>query len=211
MDNGDVAERTDDQRQNQIAEKQNHVEIIAHLQPQRDQPGEKEPNKPHADVSDHNPARFTQVSVGERVNHGHVALHTCQHVEEHLHTGGDGEHVAPHLDHVLVVFVGASEAGEGGGHAEELHDHHVEGEDVQRIHGRRALLPPAQKPEAQDEGGEREQEEEVGDGEGGEDGGTGRGTEAGGGGSGGVLGGRGVGVHGAEEEERRRRRKKRGF
>ncbi|KAF3837439.1 hypothetical protein F7725_004903, partial [Dissostichus mawsoni] len=38
-----------------------------------------------------------------------------------------------------------------------------------------------QKPEAQDEGGEREQEEDVGDGEDGEDGGTGRGTEAGGG------------------------------
>lgn len=144
------------------------------------------------------------------MNNSHVAFNAGEDMEEHFHTGDDGEHVTPHPDHLLVVSEGTTTADDGRSDANQLHADHVVGEDIYGIHWlSAALFPPTLEPKGEDKDGEREEEKDVGDGEDSEDGGTGCGVKAAAndGRVGGVGGVGGVGIHFQEPEEERRRKK----
>lgn len=113
------------------------------------------------------------------MDHGHVAFHTREDVEEHLYAGDDGKHVAAHPQHHRVVEKGAAAADDGPADAEKLHGNHMVGENIGGIHGLAgAALPPALETSVKDVDGEWEEEHDIGDGEGREDEGAGRRVEA---------------------------------
>lgn len=110
---------------------------------------------------------------------GHVAFNTGKDVKEHLYARDDGKHVAAHPQHHGLIEEGPAAADDGAGDAEQLHGHHVVGENICRIHGAAAAgLPPALEAGVEDIEGERQEEQDVGDGEGCEDAGAGRRVEA---------------------------------